>query len=58
MKITTEKVGGIWHGYLEGDPSVDERGLTEEMARIKVERILEARKMGERGTVRTRGKDD
>jgi hypothetical protein len=43
MKITTQKVGGIWHGYLEGDPSVDERGLTEEIARRKVERIVERR---------------
>lgn len=47
MKITTQKTGGIWHGYLEGHPEVDERGLTEEMARVKVERIVER--------VRTRG---
>jgi hypothetical protein len=43
MKITTQKTGGIWHGYLEGHPEVDERGLTEEKAREKVERIVEAR---------------
>jgi hypothetical protein len=42
MKITTQKTGGIWHGYLEGHPEVDERGLTEEVARRKVERIVEA----------------
>ncbi|HEY0141274.1 MAG TPA: hypothetical protein VGF48_10280 [Thermoanaerobaculia bacterium] len=40
MKITTQKTGGIWHGYLEGHPEVDERGLTEEIARQKVERIV------------------
>ena len=42
MKITTHKTGGIWHGYLEGHPEVDERGLTEEKAREKVERIVAA----------------
>jgi hypothetical protein len=41
MKITTQKTGGIWHGYLEGHPEIDERGLTEEIARRKVERIVE-----------------
>jgi hypothetical protein len=41
MKITTQRTGGIWHGYLEGHPEVDERGLTEEVARRKVERIVE-----------------
>lgn len=40
MKITTKKIGGIWHGYREGHPEVDERGLTEEIARRKVERIV------------------
>jgi hypothetical protein len=43
MKITTQRTGGIWHGYLEGHPEVDERALTEEKAREKVHRILEAR---------------
>jgi predicted RNase H-like HicB family nuclease len=41
MKITTLKIGGIWHGYLEGHPEIDERALTEEIARQKVERILD-----------------
>jgi hypothetical protein len=41
MKITVQKTGGIWHGYLEGHPEVDERALTEEIARVKVERIVE-----------------
>jgi len=42
MKITTQKTGGIWHGYLEGHPEVDERALTEEIARRKVEKRVEA----------------
>jgi hypothetical protein len=41
MKITTQRIGGIWHGYLEGHPKIDERALTEEIARQKVERILD-----------------
>jgi hypothetical protein len=41
MKITTRKIGGIWHGYLEGHPEIDERALTEEIARQKVKRILD-----------------
>lgn len=40
-RITTRKVGGIWHGYLEGHPEIDERGLTEEVAKRKVERIVD-----------------
>jgi hypothetical protein len=43
MRITTQKTGGIWHGYLEGYPEIDERGLTEEKAWEKVQRIVEAR---------------
>jgi hypothetical protein len=35
------KEGGIWHGYHADFPQVDERGLTEEIARRKVERIVE-----------------
>jgi hypothetical protein len=46
MKITVRKEGGMWHGYLEGHPAVDERGLTEDVARRKVERFIE--KMNER----------
>jgi glutamate dehydrogenase/leucine dehydrogenase len=44
MNIRVEKTGGIWHAYLEWHPEVDERALTEEIARRKVERIVE--KMG------------
>jgi hypothetical protein len=43
MKITTQKTGGIWHGYLAGHPEIDERGLTEEKAREKVQRIVDER---------------
>jgi hypothetical protein len=39
--IRTEKIGGIWHGYLEGHPEVDERALTEEIARRKVASLIE-----------------
>ncbi len=40
LRVTVEKTGGIWHGYLEGHPEVDERALTEDIARQKVERIV------------------
>jgi hypothetical protein len=46
MKIRTQKTGGIWHGYLEGHPEVDERALTEEMASEKVRRRIEALDLG------------
>lgn len=39
--IRVKKTGGIWHGYLDGYPEIDERGLTEEVARRKVERVIE-----------------
>ena len=38
--MTVQRTGGIWHGYVEGHPEVDERGLTEEMARVKAERVI------------------
>jgi hypothetical protein len=37
MKINVQKVGGIWHGTIEGHPDVDVRALTEEISRRKVE---------------------
>jgi len=40
MKITAQRIGGIWHRYLEGHPEVDERGLTQEIAKMKVERTV------------------
>ena len=40
MKIRVEKTGGIWHGYIEGHPEVDERALTEDIARQKAERVV------------------
>jgi hypothetical protein len=39
LAVTVQRTGGIWHGYVEGHPEVDERGLTEEMARVKAERV-------------------
>lgn len=39
MNIRVQKVGGIWHGTIDGYPDVDERGLTEEIARRKVETV-------------------
>jgi hypothetical protein len=53
MKISTRKIGGIWHGYLEGHPEIDERALTEEIARQKVERILDASTKNELGEERS-----
>lgn len=40
LDVTVQRTGGIWHGYVEGHPEVDERGLTEEMARVKAERVV------------------
>jgi hypothetical protein len=39
MNIKTEKVGGIWHGYVVGHFEINERALTEEIARAKAEQI-------------------
>jgi hypothetical protein len=36
MKIEVKKIGGIWHGMIEGHPEIDERGLTEGVAWRKV----------------------
>lgn len=37
------KTGAIWHGTVEGHPDIDERGLTEDVARRKVEELLARR---------------
>jgi hypothetical protein len=47
MKVTVRKEGTMWHGYIEGHPEVDERGLTEEVARRKVETIRDKKLSGE-----------
>lgn len=44
-RIRTEKIGGIWHGYLEGHPEIDERALTEEIARRKAESVAKRLKV-------------
>ena len=41
LDVTVQRTGGIWHGYVEGHPEVDERGLTEEMAKVKAERVVD-----------------
>jgi hypothetical protein len=38
-KITAKRIGGIWHGYLEGHADMDERGLSEKIARRKAGEI-------------------
>jgi hypothetical protein len=35
MKLSAKRIGGIWHGTVEGHPEIDERGLTEEVAKRK-----------------------
>lgn len=42
MKINVLKVGGIWHGTIDGYPDIDARALTEDIARRKVEAIAAA----------------
>jgi hypothetical protein len=39
LKIDVRRVGGLWHGTIEGYPEIDERGLTEAIARRKVEDV-------------------
>jgi hypothetical protein len=43
--VRTERIGGIWHGYVDGHPEVDERGLTEEIARRKAESVAKRLKV-------------
>lgn len=31
----------MWHGYVDGHPEVDERGLTEEIARRKAQSVAD-----------------
>jgi hypothetical protein len=38
LAVTVQRTGGIW--YVEGHPEVDERGLTEEIARVKADRVV------------------
>jgi hypothetical protein len=39
MKINVQKIGSIWHGTIDGHLEIDVRGLTEEIARRRVEEI-------------------
>ena len=39
LKVTAEKIGGVWHGYAEGFPEVDEQALTEDIALRKARQV-------------------
>jgi hypothetical protein len=39
MNVHVTRIGGIWHGTIEGHPEVDIRALTEDVARRKVEAV-------------------
>jgi hypothetical protein len=39
MNVHVTRVGGVWHGTIEGHPEVDIRALTEEVAQRKVEAV-------------------
>jgi hypothetical protein len=41
LKIRVQKIGGIWHGYVEGHPEIDERALTEEIAERKARQMAQ-----------------
>lgn len=46
LKVKVQKVGGIWHGLVEGHPEIDERGLTAEIAERKAKKA--AKRLRER----------
>lgn len=46
-KVWTKKIGSVWHGYHRDYPQIDERGLTEEMAKRKVVELVESGVLGE-----------
>lgn len=37
VEIRTAKIGSKWHGFIDGRPDINETGLSEEVARRKVE---------------------
>ena len=39
LKIVVQKIGGIWHGMIERDREIDERGLTAEIAERKAREV-------------------
>jgi len=53
LEIIVQKTGGIWHGTIKGFPEVDERGLTEEIARRKVTAVAD--RLRESAATRQRG---
>ena len=42
MKIDVKKIGGLWHGTVEGT-DIHDRGLTAEIAERKARQVLERR---------------
>jgi hypothetical protein len=40
LKVKVQKVGGIWHGLVEGHPEIDQRALTAEIAERKAKEAL------------------
>ena len=38
-EITTRKIGSKWHGSIDGRPDIDERALSEEAVRRKMEQL-------------------
>ena len=50
LKIRVQKIGGIWHGFVEGYPEIDERALTQEIAERKAremaKRIVQKQRAG------------
>ena len=55
MNIRVEKVGGIWHGTIDEHPDVDVRGLTEEIARRKIEDLAKTLPEKNAATSKPRG---
>ena len=47
LRISVQRVGGIWRGSIDGHPDVDERALAEEIAVEKTERA--AKRIAARG---------
>jgi hypothetical protein len=46
LTIVVRKTGGIWHGTVEGDSDIDERGLTAAIAERKAREVAESRFAG------------
>jgi hypothetical protein len=51
VTIIVRKTGGLWHGTIEGNNDVDERGLTADIAERKAREIA-VRKFGQHSQLR------